>query len=76
LGKPGNSLTFEVKDDAVLSGNVGGALFNYTTRVPANALVTKDGNNFRIKADLYRIDQNKTYDEPHSVELTATCPGL
>ncbi|MEU9808644.1 lipoprotein LpqH [Mycobacterium sp. NPDC050853] len=76
LGKPGNSLTFDVKDDAVLSGNVGGALFSYTTRVPADASVTKDGNTFHIKADLYRIDQQKAYDEPHPVELTATCPGL
>ncbi|MGH3723816.1 MAG: lipoprotein LpqH [Mycobacterium sp.] len=76
LGKPGNSLTFEVKDDAVLHGYVGGALFNYTTRVPANATVTTDGNTLHVKADLYRIYQQKAYDEPHPVELTATCPGL
>lgn len=76
LGKPGNSLTFEVKDGAVLHGYVGGALFNYTARVPTNASVTKDGDTIHIKADLYRIYQNKAYDEPHAVELTATCPGL
>lgn len=76
LGKPGNSLTFEVKDDAVLHGYVGGALFNYTTRVPANASVAKDGDALRIKADLYRIYQNRAYDEPHPVEVVATCPAL
>ncbi len=76
LRKPGNSLTFEVKDDAVLHGYVGGALFNYTTRVPANASVAKDGDALRIKANLYRIYQNRAYDEPHPVEVTATCPGL
>lgn len=76
LGKPGNTLTFEVKDDAVLHGYVGGALFNYTTRVPADASVAKEGNALHVKANLYRIYQNKSYDEPHPVELTATCPGL
>lgn len=75
VGKLGNSLTFQVKDDAVLHGYVGGALFNYTTRVPANASVTNDGKTLHIKADLYRIYQQKSYDEPHPVELTAVCPG-
>lgn len=76
LGKPGNNLTFQVRDGAVLHGYVGGALFNYTTRVPSNASVIKDGDSLRIKADLYRIYQQQAYDEPHAVELTATCPGF